>query len=612
MANFSVPSSPVLNTLKLENFLGVDFTTEITDVNLNRSPDALNMINEDGYLEKRKGTKTLINLGAKINGIWNMDTSNGEVLIIHVGTELYEISSDFKVKVKIKTGLNNKKSSGLVFKSKLVIFDGLRALVYAKFDSSYEVKYLDEIGYIPTTVISRLPAGGGTTYEEVNMIQPKRINSFLGDASSFNYQLDCENIDKDEVIVQVLNSNADYTVLKENTHFTVDRTKGIVKFKTQPGESPVEGRDNITIRFSKKDSEYIDQINKCTIFTTFGYNGNNNRIFITGNPKYPNIDWHSAIDDPTYFPDVNYTAIGMETSPIIAYARVNDGRLAILKDVTDTDCTVYYRTSAMFSGKEVFPLQSGVKGIGCICSNASAVVQNESFFLSNQGVFSISSSSNNDQNYFNLRSYYINGKLLYEENLKEAIGIEFNGKYYLAINGNVYVCDTRYKTYEKDSKTSGYQYEWYFLNNIPAIVWFVWNNELYFGTKEGKICKFKNKTDVDVYKDDGNNVKSYWRTPMLYFNNLINSKTIKKIILSHNPKINSEIEMYYYLKKGQKEIISKSFNIKGNTFPKVLQIKKKAKKFMFVQLELLSNNPVNMSFIQIIIQYMIGGKYRGE
>lgn len=612
MANFSIPSSPVLNQLKLENFLGVDFTTEITDVNLNRSPDALNMINEDGYLEKRKGTKTLINLKEKINGIWNMDTSNGEVLIVHAGSNLYEISSDFKVKVKIKIGLNNKKSSGLVFKSKLVIFDGLRVIIYGKFGNNYEVKYLDEIGYIPTTVISRLPTGGGTTYEEVNMIQPKRINSFLGDTSSLEYHLDCEKIDNTEVIVEVLNSAAEYDTLKENTDFTVNRAKGIVKFKTQPGESPVEGRDNIIIRFSKKDSEYINQINKCTIFTTFGYNGNNNRIFITGNPKYPNIDWYSAIDDPTYFPDVNYTAIGMETSPIISYARANDGRLAILKNVSDTDCTVYYRTSAMFSGKEVFPLQSGVKGIGCISSNASAVVQNESFFLSNQGVFSINSSSNNDQNYFNLRSYYINGKLLYENNLKEAIGIEFNGKYYLAINGNVYVCDTRYKTYEKDSRTSGYQYEWYFLNNIPAVVLFVWNNELYFGTKEGKICKFKTNADKDIYKDENVNVKAYWKTPMLYFNNLVNSKTIKKIILSHNPKVDSEVEMYYYLKKGVKDIVSKTFSIKGTTFPKVLQIKKKAKKFMFVQLELLSNNPVNISFIQIIIQYMIGGKYRGE
>lgn len=612
MANFSIPSSPVLNQLKLENFLGVDFTTEITDVSLNRSPDALNMVNEDGYLEKRKGTKTLINLNEKINGIWNMDTSNGEILIVHAGSNLYEISSDFKVKVRIKTGLNSKKSSGLVFKNKLVIFDGLRVIIYGKFGNNYEVKYLDEIGYIPTTVISRLPSGGGTTYEEVNMIQSKRINSFLGDTSSLEYQLDCENIDNDEVIVEVLNSNAEYNTLKENTDFTVNRSKGIVKFKTQPGESPVEGRDNITIRFSKKDSEYVEQINKCTIFTTFGYNGNNNRIFVTGNPKYPNIDWHSAIDDPTYFPDVNYTAIGMETSPIISYAKANDGRLAILKDVSDTDCTVYYRTSAMFSGNEVFPLQSGVKGIGCISSNASAVVQNESFFLSNQGVFSINSSSNNDQNYFNLRSYYINGKLLYENNLKNAIGVEFNGKYYLAINGNVYVCDTRYKTYEKDSRTSGYQYEWYFLNNIPAIVWLVWNNELYFGTQEGKVCKFKKNEDVDVYKDDNVNVKAYWKTPMLYFNNLVNSKTVKKIILSHNPKVDSEVEMYYYLKKGVKDIISKTFSIKGATFPKVLQIKKKAKKFMFVQLELLSNNPVNMSFIQIVIQYMIGGKYRGE
>ncbi len=612
MANFNVPSAPALNSLKIENFLGVDFTTEISDVDLRRSPDALNMINEEGYLEKRKGIKKLLSLEGQINGIWNMDTSKEEVLIVHAGTNLYEVSNDFKISIVIKTDLNNKKSSGLVFKSKLFIFDGKRVVVYGKFGDSYEAKYLDEVGYIPTTVISRLPSGGGVTYEEVNMIQPKRINSFLGDNSSLDYILDAENIDNSEVTVEVLNDRAEYDNLIENQDFTVDREKGIVHFNTQPGESPVEGRDNITIRFSKKNDEYFEQVNECTIFTTFGYNGNNNRVFISGNPKYPNIDWYSKVDDATYFPDVNFTAIGMETSPIISYARVNDGRLAILKNVSDTDCTIYYRTSAIFNNNEVFPLQSGVKGIGCISSNANAIVQNESFFLSNQGVFSISFSSNNDQSYFNLRSYYINGKLLNEKNLKNAIGVELNGKYYLAINGNVYVCDTRYKSHEKDSKTSGYQYEWYFWNNIPAIVWFVWNDELYFGTKDGEICKFKTNNDTNIYVDEDKNVEAYWKTPMLYFGTLTNSKTIRRIVVSHNPKVDSEIDMYYYLKKGQKDIVSRTFNTKGFTFPKVLQVKKKAKKFMFVQLELQSKNPVNMSFIQIIIQYLIGGKYRGE
>ena len=612
MANFSIPSQVKLSQIKLENFLGVDFTTEISDVALNRSPDAINMINIDGYLEKRTGYKSIYDLKEKINGIWNMDAKNTEVLIVHAGTNLYEVSNDFNTKVKIKENLNDNISNGIVFKGKLIIFDGKRVIIYGKFGTTYEVKYLDEIGYIPTTVISRLPAGGGKTYEEVNMVQGKRINSFLGDTNSLEYYLDCQDIDNDEVVVEKLNASGDWDILKENTNFTVDRKKGIVKFTTQPGESPVTGRDNIQIRFSKKDDEYISQINKCTILTTFGYNGNNNRIFATGNKEFPNIDWYSGVDDPTYFPDTNFTAIGMDTSPIIDYARASDGRLAILKDVTDVDCTVYYRTSAMFNQVETFPLESGVKGIGCIGNRASANVNNEAFFLSRQGIFSLMYSTTNNQNYFNLRSYYINGKLLYEKNLENAVATEFNGKYYLAINGNVYVCDTRYKTYEKDSKTSGYQYEWYFFNNIPVRLWLVWNNELYFGTEDGKICKFKTKTEKDAYKDEDVNVKACWKTPMLYFDTLSNSKTIKKIILSHNPKVDSEVEMYYILKKGEKGVINKTFNPKGMIFPKVLQAKKKAKKFMFIQIELRSNNPVNMSFIQLIIQYIIGGKYRGE
>ena len=58
------------------------------------------------------------------------------------------------------------------------------------------------------------------------------------------------------------------------------------------------------------------------------------------------------------------------------------------------------------------------------------------------------------------RSYYVNGKLLKEENMDEAIGISVDGKYYLGINNHVYIADSRYLSYPANAKTEQYQYEW--------------------------------------------------------------------------------------------------------------------------------------------------------
>lgn len=613
MTKFYVPASQSTSELRMNNFLGVDFTTEISDISLKRSPESVNMISVDGYLQKRYGYKAVKSFTGKINGIWNMDTPNGEVNIVHAGAKLYEVSSDWSIAVEIKSGLSDNISQGLVFKGSLLIFDGLRALIYSKFDSDMECKYLDEVGYIPITRISMTPAlGGGKKYESINMLQAKRINSFLGTISDTVYKLDSDKIDSSVVTVEVLNSNGDYTVLTENTDFTVNRTTGKVTFNNPPGESVVDGKDNVRITFSVTNTDNVSQINKCTFFTVFGYNGNNNRVFVSGNPDHPNIDWFSDIDNCMYFPADNVSAIGMDTAPITSYARISDGSLAILKDNSDTDCTIYYRTSSTFNSKEVFPLSSGISGVGCVSTRATTSIQNDSLILTNQGVYAVLAVNDKNTNAYVLRSYYVNGKLTKEANLKNATSVFFDGKYYLAINGNVYIADTRYKSTEKDSKTTGYQYEWYFWNNIPVRVWFMWNNELYFGTEDGKICKFKSSIDTNLFKDIDINVKASWKTPMLNFGQVTLAKTVKSVTIAHNPKVDSELELCYIDKNGSKVVISKTFNVKGATFPKVLQIKAKIKKFMYMQIELVSNNAVNMSFVDIAIQYILAGKYRGE
>ena len=80
MSNFNVPSSPATYETNLTGFLGVDFSSAITDIDRRRTPNGKNFINNNGSIEKRNGYKVLAYLGkeANINGIWNVDTVTGE------------------------------------------------------------------------------------------------------------------------------------------------------------------------------------------------------------------------------------------------------------------------------------------------------------------------------------------------------------------------------------------------------------------------------------------------------------------------------------------------------------------------------------------------------
>ena len=599
MARFKIPGQPKLNIFNIKNFLGVDFTN--ADVDKRRSPDAYNIINNGGYPETRPGYDAISTIGVRINGVWNIDTANGDIFIVHSGNSIYECGADFKNPIKLIEGITDTVSAGIYLNGQLLIANGTRAIVYGRFGDNYEVKYLDEIGYVPTTIISRSPSGGGKQFEPVNMASKFRINSFLTTDTDYEYKLDVENLSNDEVIVQKMNADGNWETLKENTDFAVNRLEGKVIFNNIIISGPIEGRDNLTIRFGRINQEYLDIVNHCTIATTFGYDGNNNRIFISGNKDFPNTDWHSEVEDLTYFPDINYTKIGIE--PIVNYLRMNDGRLAIQKKVSDTDCTIYYRTSALYNGQEVFPLTQGSKSLGCISKYANSNLLNDPLTLTEQGVFAVV--SNNDEKFAMLRSHYINGKLLKESNLENAMAISLKGKYYLAINNNIYIADSRYKTYDRNSQTEQYQYEWYFWNNVPVRAWFSFNGELYFGTEEGKIVKFN-----ETYMDYNKPTEVYWETPFLNLDSSTLAKTIKKIILTTRPNIASGFELGYITPKGVQKAVQKEYIASG--FPRTLQEKERIKKIMFVKLYIKNNTDKKMSFEEINIEYFYSGKYKGE
>ena len=600
---FNIPQSPTRREIILGDFAGVDFTSAKADTR--RCSNGYNFTNNNGVIEKRNGYKVLAWLGndANINGVWNVDTTTDEFFVVHCGTKLYEMKTDFSSYQVVLEGMKDTISNGEIIGGKLLIVDGKRAVVYDPLVDTDRVKYLDQMGYIPITQISRFPNGTmSQSFESPNQIQNKRINMFLSNDTDTEYQLDATGLVSVD-LVEVMDMNGNW---QKRTDFTVDLINGKVIFTSPIGNPPVDGRDSVRITFSVKTD--LTLINKCTIMTAYGYNGSNNRVFLSGNDEYSNMIMYSHFNDITYMPVENIMRIGMITAPVTGFSKLNSGQLAVLKDVSDTDSTIFILGSAMYNGVEAFPILDSHRSEGNIGRNAQDNLINEPFILTRNGIFAVNTGELSEEKFTQHRSYYIDGKLLKESNLKNAVGITNQGKYYLAINDNVYVADSRFRSIAENSRLTNFQYEWYYWTGLPVRVWFKWEGKLYFGDKSGNICTFRDNDDTDRFLDIDTPVQSLWTSTMLNLGTITYKKNIRRVSIGTSN--DSELVVGYVLKSGEKEVLDRIFaNV---DFPKVASIRKKAKKLSQLSIYVESENAYNMSFDEIGFIYTVGNYYKGD
>ena len=341
----------------------------------------------------------------------------------------------------------------------------------------------------------------------------------------------------------------------------------------------------------------------------YGYGGANNRVFLAGNPDYANIVMYSYLSDITYIPVENVIKIGLEVVPITNLIRLLNGHLAALKNVSDSDSTLFEIGFGTYNGNEAFPLLGSSKGEGNISQYTHDTLINEPLFLSDNGVFSVNTATLTDDIYVYHKSYYIDKKLKEEPNKENAVGIVCDGKYYLAVNDHVYVADSRFKSGNVNSKYSNYQYEWFYWTGIPVRTWFVWNNVLYFGDKYGNICKFRDDNDTNRFKDVDKNVEAMWESVILDLNSNTRKKNIKRVTIQSNPT-DSKLTIGYKLAKRDKVVLTKVYT--DSTYPKTTVVRKKAKKLSYFSVYIENTENRNMSFNSVTVVYTVGSYYKGD
>ncbi len=443
-------TSGTLITRNYTNFRGVDFSNK--EVIPQRSPDALNVWkNYKASLGKCIETRPKFVLNKTfiqdIYGIFFYKVGSTQMMLVHSGTKLYKIVGD--TTTEIYTGLNPKKGQCFIYNNIWYYKDGIN---YLQYDGT-TVASVESDAYVPTTSISRNPSGGGTVYEDVNMLQPYRKNSFVGDGVSTEYYLDTKNIDTGTNTIVAYVDGVEKT---EGTHFVAYRTDGYIKFNTAPDAPLTDGQDNVVIKFKKAVSGYADRIKKCTLLEVF-----DNRVFFSGNQDYPNTVWHSSLDDPSYCSDLDYYNEGLDLSPVKSMVAGNNA-LWVFKEPSQANTTVFYHNPVIDSqyGK-VYPSTHSSISTGCVATGINFA--DDICFFSDRGMEAISGDITTEQ-LLKHRSSLIDSRLLNEEDYENLMLIEHEGYLlviaYDSINDktNIYLADSR----EKFTNIDHYEYEWYY------------------------------------------------------------------------------------------------------------------------------------------------------
>ena len=497
------------------DFKGVDFLNEPSLVDITRSPDALNVWKnykdtEGTCIETRPGYRKIAQIGTKINGIYIYNTTNA---IVHSGTELYEWNNvptepNEESLKKIYEDMNDtKKVSFNKVEDKLYINDGKTYLVY---DGETVKKVTEDEPFIPTTTISRRAGniGGGETLQDVNVLTPKRKNTFLGDGESTEFYLDAQEIDTAEVEAIVNDVE-----LEEDTDFTVDRIKGKVTFNEAPSEPNLSGYDNVVITFSKTVEGYADRINKCDKVLQF-----DNRLFYTGNPDYPNAVFHSELNNPQYISDLSYYEDGANDSSIRGMT-IGNNVLWVFKDLDQNNANVFYHepTIDLEQGK-IYPSKQGNVSVGCYAGSTN--FKDDIVYLSRQGLEGITIEKIDSKQVIAHRSSLVDTLMINENDYENATLTEYKGYLLVLVNDKVFLADSR----QKYSSLDTFEYEWFYwdFSNASPNILKEYNNNLYIGAKDGSIFI------VEGTNDNGNAINSYWTTPMDNFgyNNMV--KTTNK------------------------------------------------------------------------------------
>ena len=507
MLDIAEPGKGGINNFELE------FEQEV-----NQSPYVQNMLYRNGAFGKRYGLRHSEEF---TDTIYDVGLYNGHMLV-HSGTKIYLDDEE----TEIASGLPE--SEGLWFNFNRILYY-LNGAYY-----QYNGTWSTVTPYAPEIVINRKPDGSySDPIENYNRVGNAFKNTFHGDGTSKTYVLTDKNLDNITPKAEVDNV--------ETNAFTWDKVNGTVTFTN----APAVGTNNVVITAYKTEQEYIDTIlhNKYSA----SYGGNlNSRIFLAGGGN--STIYYSEVFDATYFPESNYHIIGNSNDDVTGFGEQYDILLVFKPtEIYSLDYYVGDEGTGEFTCKQVNPT------IGCDCPHTIQLVNNQLVWLSTiDGVCTLVSTNIEDERNVRPLSRNINGGhirlgLLQEHDLEKARSVDWDGKYFLSVNGICYVWDYLMSPYLNTGKIDqdAKRLSWFFFTNWSVDQYLKVKTELYM------VSGSYINTTQEAFNDFGLSIDAKYHCPLYQFNAVPWLKTVKNIYVQCREDHDSTINMHYVTEDDQ-------------------------------------------------------------
>ncbi len=453
-------------------------------------------VDESGALEKRNGygVVDVIEQGQEISAVYRGVIDGKEITLAACNGGMYALGKD-DARFKFIGQTQFTPCTFFEFGDKVYCLGGDLFRCYG--DRVERVE-----GYAPLVVTACTPAGKGTVYEQPNMLSEKRRVRYNADGISISYSLPEKNVT--EIISAKVNGEEvpkeDYVLITEN---------GVVEFNSVPPE----GINNVEICYGTQINYGIKSIiTGCRYAVVF-----ESRLFLFGNPYYPDRIYHSELADgiPSveYFTEFGYHATEKEVTALIpCYNRL----LIFFKD---SACFTYaeLKTDTLgnaFTSFPVYELHSSkgctVKGLGCSFDNTPVTLCRDGL---NKWVSTAIADERSAEN-FSHKAF----KFLKEAALTPDKMYIFNRKSL----SELWLCSkigTLIYNYKSDC------FYIYDLNDIRSI--HEDGRELWLGMADGRVCIFSE----DCYLDGDTPIKAEFETPFCSFGSPYELKSLSGLCL---------------------------------------------------------------------------------
>lgn len=460
-------------------------------------------------------------------------------------------------------------------------------------------------GYIPTVFINT-PAGtqgGGVIYDEINMLTPKKKQTFNGDGTTKQFKI--AQVPDSIISVKVWNGSS-----WNDVAYTA--SSDIITITT----APAQGYDNVEICWSKVDTGNRDIIEGMRFGTVFGGDVDT-RVFLYGNPNCQNrvyfsgtaFDGDIAVPSVEYFPATAQADIGPSNFAVTDLTRQYDRLIA-----TTNKPEAYYLTLSteqlqitLGGGDTTTRYVPSVKTLplneahGNIAMGQGRVLMNYPVTFENSGIIMWKATNVRDEK---------NAENISTKIKKDLDGISISGIKTLDLqeyNQLWVIYGDRAWIYNYVNKTySRLQFK-ATMTNITSL-----NGNVYMSTTDGKVVRFSRN-----YNDyDNETIDAYWEMNFADFGVPYLRKTMTRLWVSMQPQNWSSCDVSFISNVAESQI-TKHIEYKKQWFdnvdfndwhftasinPQPFRLKLKAKKFTNLKLTLKNDENSACTVLSLVLQ----------